>query len=328
MSDSAFPIMHPASSSVETTGSGLWVGLFGNRAAGRGNASSRVERLGHALQSHGLEFRPVWTPQERWNLIDQANRDPNCRALVAAGGDGTVASVIQERPQVPLAVLPAGTENLFAQHAGLGKRPEEIAKAIAMGQNRHIDLGQVVGGPRFSLMTGFGFDGDIISRHHQTRLDQSGEVRPTHRAAYVEPVLRSTVSYSFPPIQVKVDDGPQGPECLVGTTVFVFNLPRYALGLPFAPSARDDDGFLDLILFRKPGPFHALRYLWLVFRGLHLRRRGVEHRVVRRVSISVAETAVPVQVDGDPGGILEPKHPWTIEAVPGALSLIVPPKFH
>ena len=100
-------------------------------------------------------------------------------------------------------------------------------------------------------MVGFGFDGDIVSRHHHTRLSRLGRIRPTSRLAYVLPLLRSSFSYRFPRINVRIEN--QGvPELLSGTTVFIFNAPRYALGLPFVPEARDDDGWLDLLIFRDP----------------------------------------------------------------------------
>src|SRR4029079_15079955 len=84
-------------------------------------------------------------------------------------------------------------------------------------------------------------------------------------------------------------------EVLTGPSVFLFNLPRYALGLPFAPTALGDDGLLDLVVFRNAGPFQALYYLWLVVRSLHLDTPGVFHRRVRRVVVTSAET-VPVQL--------------------------------
>jgi hypothetical protein len=92
---------------------------------------------------------------------------------------------------------------------------------------------------------------------------------------------------------------------LTGTTVFVFNLPRYALGLPFVPEAAVDDGLLDLLVFRDAGPFHALYYLWKVLCRSHLDEPGVFHRRVRKVIVSAAEK-VPVQLDGDPGGYIMP----------------------
>jgi diacylglycerol kinase family enzyme len=80
---------------------------------------------------------------------------------------------------------------------------------------------------------------------------------------------------------------------------------------------------LDLVIFRNPGPFHALRYLWLVFRGLHLRCPGVEHRRVRRVVVTAAGP-VPVQLDGDPFGTVAggPENAWTVEVSPGALGVL------
>ena len=152
----------------------------------------------------------------------------------------------------------------------------------------------------------------------------AGAMRPTHRGAYVESVLRSSLAYRFPPLTIRVDEADR-EEVLTGTTAFVFNLPRYALGLPIAPTARDDDGLLDLVVFRDPGPFRALHYLWMIFRGLHLRQPGVEHRRVRRVAVTAAEP-VPVQLDGDPGGSVaaDPAAPWTAEVLPGAIDVLVP----
>src|SRR5262249_12009131 len=170
--------------------------------------------------------------------------------------------------------------------------------------------------------------------------------------AYVEPILRASFSYRFPTISVRIAD-PGAEETLRGTTVFLFNLPRYALGLPFVPVAREDDGWLDLVVFRHPGPFRALYYLWQVFCGVHLSDPTVDHRRVRRVVVTAREM-IPVQLDGDPGGYVLPgaagsptdgdagglapgsgngsasasptthAAEWTIEVLPSALNLLVP----
>ena len=258
-------------------------------------------------------------------MVSRSAGDPHCRCLVAVGGDGTVAALLNEQPAVPLTVLPAGTENLVAQHFGLRKNPDKLATTIAHAEPIRVDVG-LAAGRRFLLMVGFGFDGDIVSRHHQGRVSDSGSVRPTHRVAYVWPVLRSSFTYRFPPITVRITDS-GAEETLTGTTIFVFNAPRYALGLPFAPAARDDDGYLDLIVFRKPGPFQALYYLWKVFWGTHLDDSTVAHRRVKRVVVT-SEHRIPVQIDGDPGGFLppqtagEPSAAWTVEVIPAALEVI------
>ena len=302
-----------------------WVGVVANRNSGMGGGLRLVNRLGRALRRVGLGEQIAWTPEERASLVSRSAGDPRCRCLVAVGGDGTVADLLNEQPSVPLTVLPAGTENLAAQHFGLRRDPDELAKTIAGGISVRVDVG-LVAGRRFLLMAGFGFDGDVVSRHHQGRVSRSGSIRPTHRAAYVWPVLRSSFSYRFPPITVRiVDSGAE--EVLTGTTVFVFNAPRYALGLPFVPSARDDDGWLDVIVFRKPGPFQALYYLWKVFRGTHLDDPSVFHRRAKKVVVT-SQHCIPVQIDGDPGGYLPPQTAadpaagWTVEVIPAALDVI------
>lgn len=301
---------------------GQWVGIAANAGSGRGVGRRAVARLATALEGFGIRPRVAWTPGEREALVADAEQGTACRCLVAAGGDGTVSALLNDRPRVPIAVLPTGTENLFARHFRFDRRPARLAAAIADGRVTPLDLG-VAGRRRFSLMAGVGFDADVVTRHHAGRIARTGRVRPTHRAAYVEPVLRSSFSYRFPELTVRVDD-PGAEETIVGTTVFVFNLPRYALGLPFAPTALGDDGRLDLVVFRKPGPFRALHYLWLVLRGVHLRRDDVQHRRVRGATI-VAPEAVPFQLDGDPGGIVDPASggPLDVGVLAGEVDVIV-----
>jgi len=317
-----------------------WVGIVANRSSGTGGNNILVGRLVGKLAKLGFGTEVAWTPVERKLLVAEAESRPGCRCLVAVGGDGTVSALVNEQPKVPVTVLPAGTENLAAQHFDLRRNTAALARNIAAGQVIRADLGNAAG-RRFLLMTGFGFDGDIVTRHHHGRTTRSGRVKPTHRAAYVEPILRSSLFYRFPHINVAIED-PGREETLRGTTVFVFNLPRYALGLPFAPQASQDDGLLDLVVFRDPGPFQALYYLWRVFCGTHLAHPGVYHRRFRRLTLTSNE-AIPVQLDGDPAGFLLPSgdgaagdgragprqqqgaaRGWTIEVIPGAIDILVP----
>jgi diacylglycerol kinase (ATP) len=320
-----------------------WVGIVANRGSGVGRGRRLVEELVLELRRLGLHADVAWTPEARSALVQRAAREGDCRCLVAVGGDGTVSALVNERPSRPLSVMPAGTENLVARHFGLRGDPRGLARTIAAGRSVPVDIGQA-DGRRFLLMAGFGFDADVVTRHHHGRISRSGRVRPTSRVAYVEHVLRASFSYGFPTISVQIAD-PGAQEVLRGTTVFFFNLPRYALGLPFVPIARDDDGWLDLIVFRRPGPFQAFYYLCKVCLGLHLHDPTVSHRRVRKAVVT-ARTAIPVQLDGDPGGYVLPDTPdaggpavlsngpisrdaahpaaWTIEILPSALDMLVP----
>jgi diacylglycerol kinase family enzyme len=301
------------------------VAVAANPKSGMGLGRKRVESLVLGLNALGLDAEVSWTLSDRDDLLRRTVNSADCRALVAVGGDGTIADLINlgAAPDVPLTVLPAGTENLFARHFGLGRRSSRLASAILAHRTTTIDLG-LANSRRFALMAGFGFDADVVTRHHRQRVSPAGTMRTTHRAAYVGPVLQSSWSYRFPALTLHVEDGESGErETLTGTSAFVFNLPRYALGLPFAPLASGEDGWLDLVVFRDPGAWRALHYLWLVFRRLHLTRSDVTHRRVRRVQIEAAGT-VPVQLDGDPGGFVNPREPWTVSVLPRALPVLIP----
>ena len=182
-----------------------WVGIVANRSSGTGGNNLLVRRLVGELAKLGFGTEVAWTPVERKMLVAEAESRPGCRCLVAVGGDGTVSALVNEQPRVPVTVLPAGTENLAAQYFGLRRNTAALARNIAAGQVLRADLGNAAG-RRFLLMTGFGFDGDIVTRHHRARTTRSGRVKPTHRAAYVEPILRSSLFYRFPHINVAIED--------------------------------------------------------------------------------------------------------------------------
>src|SRR5438552_17169784 len=91
-----------------------------------------------------------------------------CRAVVAAGGDGTVAQVINElRPGTPLAVFPAGNENLFAAAFGFADDAAALARALAARRTRALDLGRASASGRqrlLALMLRAGFDAEVVRR--------------------------------------------------------------------------------------------------------------------------------------------------------------------
>ena len=60
-----------------------------------------------------------------------------------------------------LAIIPAGTANLFATNLGI---PKDIPKAVALGlhgQRHRFDVGRF-NGERFAVMAGAGFDAAMI----------------------------------------------------------------------------------------------------------------------------------------------------------------------
>jgi diacylglycerol kinase family enzyme len=245
------------------------------------------------------------------------------RAVVAAGGDGTVAAVVNRTPaETPLAVLPLGTENLLAKYMHMSVSPWQLSRAILHGATVRIDAGQA-GDQIFLLMAGCGFDADVVQRLHAKR---SGHI---HHLSYVKPIVDSIRKYQYPPLRVRYDCDVQPREAadvddshvsgsFTARWLFVVNLPRYAGGLRLAPAAIGTDGLLDVVGFTKGSLLAGLRYLYGVVRGKHLRWSDCRFVRVTRLRVE-SEMPVPYQLDGDPGGQL----PVQITVVPERVRLIV-----
>jgi diacylglycerol kinase family enzyme len=72
----------------------------------------------------------------------EATRDPNCRVLVAMGGDGTVAAVaaVAMETHKTLGIIPGGTLNHFARDLNLPSDLTEAIKLIITGKPQPVDI--------------------------------------------------------------------------------------------------------------------------------------------------------------------------------------------
>ena len=289
--------------------------VVANPYSGAADNRRRVDALARELAALGRTPRVVWDARERAATLADRAAMAGCRGVVAAGGDGTVAQVINElAPGTPLAVFPSGNENLFAAAFGFSGDPAALARAIAAGRTRALDLGRVSVPGRsrlFALMLSAGLDAEVVHRVARWR-ESRGALRRVRRRSYVAPIAASLVTYRHPPLHlVAGETTARGAYCVVA------NVPAYALDLPLAPGARADDGALDWLVFERGGFAALARYWWAVWRGRHLARGDVRVGRATRLTLD-APAPVPVQVDGDPWGTT----PVEVDVVPGALTLV------
>ena len=97
--------------------------------------------------------------------------------LFVWGGDGTVQRCLDTvaGTKVPVAIVPAGTANLFATNLGI---PQDIRQAVAIGlrgERRRLDVGRF-NGERFGVMAGAGFDAAMIHDADGGLKDRLGRV--------------------------------------------------------------------------------------------------------------------------------------------------------
>ena len=154
-----------------------------NPNSGSSDQTSVVEALVQRLAGMGFEVRVLSDIEIVKSTVSELS-DPSSsnfdsgssssqagqlRAVVAAGGDGTVSLLANSLPpQTPLAILPLGTENLLAKYLGLTADPDLIANMIAGGRTVRLDSGRA-NGRLFLVMASCGFDAEVVHRVHSQR---------------------------------------------------------------------------------------------------------------------------------------------------------------
>ena len=291
------------------------VPIQSNPKSGSGAGQQELERLTRRLEELGFDGRLFSRREELDEFVSDAANHDQIRAIVAAGGDGTVGDVINRHPEFPISILPLGTENLLAKHFGLACDGALVANVIAEGFTVQRDLGvlQSAGSTidrRFTIMASFGIDADVV---HRTDAQRTGRITKWN---YFQPMLDSFRNYEYPELRLYVDDA---TEPVVTNLFIAVNLPAYALGLPVAAAADGSDGLLDLRLFHGASALQTLRHWLFVAFNQHEQMSDVECIQARRVRIE-SDAAVPAQVDGDPAGTT----PAILQVDAAALSILVP----
>ena len=294
-----------------------------NPRAGARSSVPWIQRLAGCLESDHWNTRLVGDLTELTDCSAELGKQGDLRAVVIAGGDGTVAAVANRTPVgTPLIVFPSGTENLVAKYFRYRRRPEDVARLLEDGVEIAIDAGQA-NEKLFVLMIGAGFDAEVVRQVAERR---SGHIR---RWTYAKPLLQAMRTYRYPQLRIQWRSGGEknplvsGAESHTATIRWAFgmNLSKYAFGLNFAPAAVGNDGLLDVCTFSEGSAMHVFRYAWGVFSQTHLNFR--DFRMIRCQEMRIegpAGSQVPYQLDGDFGGYL----PVDVRVLPGRLRFLVP----
>jgi diacylglycerol kinase (ATP) len=240
-----------------------------------------------------------------WREVTKSNQVPQAvRSAVAAdpdllllwGGDGTIQRALdtlarKTMPNVPIAVLPAGTSNLFASNFDI---PHDLSGALDValgGVTRRIDVGNF-NGERFGVMAGVGFDALMIEDASRRMKDRLG------RAAYVYTGLKNLKQASVD-AEVCVDD----QLWFTGSTpcVLIGNVGDLFGGITLLHEADPSDGRLDI------GVLHAERLSdWARLAGRAVRGEADQSRFLsttsgRRVDVRLSRR-MPYELDGGARG--------------------------
>jgi diacylglycerol kinase (ATP) len=239
------------------------------------------------------------------------------KAVVAVGGDGTVAEVISGLAGSPvlLGIVPQGTANQVAGNLHLPMDVERAVEVVVTGRAVPMDVGELDNGRYFALIAGAGWDAEVMSIATRQLKDRWGFW------AYLYAGLRRAMAPSSALFRITVD----GQQFEVrAATVLVANVGQIfhellPVELPIAPGSSVSDGLLDICIFAPRNLPDVAAVLWKVARRNYRGDERMLYLQAREIRIE-ADPPVITQVDGDPAG----ETPLVARVVPGGVRVLVP----
>jgi diacylglycerol kinase (ATP) len=295
----------PASTSVAVRQTGGRIVVIWNRDAGRKaglptNVDLAEEELHALFDTAGLtvDVAPTASEDEAVERT-RAAVDEGCRAIVAAGGDGTVRVVARTLVAArkgrdaeavpPLGILPLGSVMNVVRSLDIPRELDAAVGVIAAGEVREIDTVDVAG-ETFLEGIAVGLHAALFAEG--TAFDEGDAVAPL-RAVW------TALRYQPSRMTLRLD-GREGVRTRA-LAVSVSNGPFSGLGFTVAPGALLDDGLLDIRVFERFSRWELARHFLAIAAG----RRAYEPRVhTYRSSRVRVESASPliVRADGEDVG--------------------------
>lgn len=277
------------------------------------------ERLAAAFARHGIAAELLFTDGAALKRnAEQALTDARAGrldAVVVGGGDGSVNAVasVLAGTGVPLGVLPLGTLNHFAKDLGMPLEPDAAVEAIATGELRAVDVGEVNGRifVNNSLLGAYPYM--VLERERRRKMHGLGKW-----AAMSWAFLRMLKQFPRRRLAIRVE----GWTRPYRTPLLFVGVNEYSMELLTLHRPRGLDGgelWLMVAKHASPGPF-----LWFAartaFRGFDT-AGDFELLHVKSVEVSTRASRVPVSRDGEVERMRGPLH---YRVRPGDLRVLAP----
>lgn len=247
----------------------------GNRQAPAAKTTIAViahsgKTLGGGLPELRAELTSAGVTDPLWFEIPKSKMAPKRvhQALEAGatlffvwGGDGMVQQCIDAlayaKARAAIAIVPAGTANLFASNI---KIPKNVASAVSIGltgSRRPFDVGRI-NGEHFAVMAGAGLDALMIHDADGVLKERFG------RAAYI-----LTGAKNLPANRVIMRVTVDGEKWFKGkaSCLLVANVGKVMGNIAAFPDASPDDGLLEIGLVTAAGRWEWTRTLARTARG-------------------------------------------------------------
>jgi diacylglycerol kinase family enzyme len=265
-------------------------------------------------KGHSLECRIV-DGKEIVEALNHAAKTAGADVLLAGGGDGTISSAadIAFRSGIPLAVLPAGTMNLFARSLQLPMTPVAALEAIAGGQIISVDIATANGRP-FVHHFGVGIHPRVV----RIRDGLAYHSRPGKMFASVRAIFTAIVNP--PTFQTEIRTR-RGVEKRMTSGITISNNPIAEGRVPHAE--RLDQGVLGVYITKPMTSAALARLLVRLMLGWWKASPLVSEKEVEEVTLRFPKRKKSAQAVID-GELIRLEEQVTLKIHPQALKVVVP----
>lgn len=261
------------------------------------------------LQMPGGEIIATTHPEHATQLAREAVNQ-GYAMVVAIGGDGTMHEVAAALVNTPttLGLIPCGSGNGLGRHLGIPRPDQHAFDTLLQGEVKVMDTGIVNGHPFFNVM-GLGFDAEISTQF--ARLARRGFL------AYIRTACLAWRRYQPAVVTIQASGRTVSTRALL---LAVANSDQYGNNCYIAPSARIDDGLLDLTILQPVNLLQALPLVARLFsRSVHRSKHALTLRA-ERFEIRRAKPGL-VHVDGES---FEAESLLTVQVRPASLRVLAP----
>lgn len=234
------------------------------------------------------------------SLVDDAARFD---AVVAAGGDGTIAAISYRlaNSKIPILPFPAGTGNLLANNLKAPYEPFALANIMKANKTLDFDLGEIEAAGRtfgFNIMAGAGYDAAIMH-----------DAKPAKKSLGPMAYFQAAIANANPQkskIHLLIDGKQIESE---GLGILLVNFSRIQFEIPITPNADARDGMFEVVVLKAENAFGLIPALvaGIMDRdGVHPDRTDSLEIHRGRVVEAFADPPFQIQYDGELPNVTTP----------------------
>ncbi|MDX8336441.1 MULTISPECIES: YegS/Rv2252/BmrU family lipid kinase [Cetobacterium] len=287
------------------------VKLIYNPVSGGGKILKELDKIFEIYQEHDyivdiFRVSKTCNKEEILKNIDEYNH------FLISGGDGTINSFVnilkKNNVDIPIAILPTGTANDFANVIGMPKNIEKACKKILTTEVKEIDLGRI-NNQYFINIASLGVFSTISQTTDRTMIKTMGKL------AYILNGIKEMTKIKKMKIMLESEEYSVVTDVV---SLLIFN-GKSAGNFELAYNAKLDDGYFDVLLLKPDFMVDVPEISAALATKTHLEKnihsvKYFKTKFMKIVGVKNYET----DIDGETG----PKLPIEIECIHKGLKVL------